>query len=451
MPESLSPQERVTLLRTLNKLPSSILDEVRIAVAVPKEVLPGENAAQGHRSSALIDWADSPVGCGTRELKNTVDDLVERHKQELPKSGSSKKLLKASERVRQQLIEVLQTRVEIRLKNSLHNLVKVDLNREEQRRQVGQSPQLSLVEEDPVSELMDEPLVNREWRSLGQQQTEVIPPAQPTLELFDRTDIRGRFLILGEPGSGKTTELLMLLQDLLERAKEPDEDFIPVIVELSSWKPEQSVSKWMCIQLDETYRVAPKITQEWIANQQLVLLLDGLDELGITNQVQCIEVINTFLHDHPMMQTVVCCRREEYEQGKEKLTQLNGAIYLQPITDEQIQGYLRKLNRSSLWPTLQSDSTLLEFGRTPLFLTMLVVSYQGKPIHTVTELFDLYIAKQLNDPNNQGTYPPSKEPTPDQTQHYLSWLAQKLEAQNETEFLIERLQPSWLADILHHI
>ena len=76
---------------------------------------------------------------------------------------------------------------------------------------------------------------------------------------------------------------------------------------------------------------------------------------------------------------------------------------------------------------------------------MLVVAYQGQPITSKESLFDAYIQKQLHDPNHQGTYKPSKEKSPEQTLHYLTWLAKQLKQRSETEFLIENLQPDWLS------
>jgi predicted NACHT family NTPase len=37
---------------------------------------------------------------------------------------------------------------------------------------------------------------------------------QKIVEVFDQPDIQGKLLILGEPGAGKTTELLHLAKDL---------------------------------------------------------------------------------------------------------------------------------------------------------------------------------------------------------------------------------------------
>lgn len=87
---------------------------------------------------------------------------------------------------------------------------------------------------------------------------------------------------------------------------------------------------------------------------------------------------------------------------------------------------------------------MLELVRTPLFLTILVVAYQGRAIKNSQDLFDVYIRKQLKDPKHKETYSSGKGPSQEQTLYYLVWLAKKLEVERESEFLIERMQPTWL-------
>jgi predicted NACHT family NTPase len=56
-------------------------------------------------------------------------------------------------------------------------------------------------------------------------------------------DTTGLLLMLGKPGSGKTTTLLDLAQILLERARNEQRERVPVIVNLSSWKKKQSLAE----------------------------------------------------------------------------------------------------------------------------------------------------------------------------------------------------------------
>ncbi|MEM9271871.1 MAG: NACHT domain-containing protein [Cyanobacteria bacterium P01_F01_bin.143] len=340
---------------------------------------------------------------------------------------------------RKQLLARLQSDIAIRRKNSLHNLIKIDLVMEEQRHQVG-GKKMQLVSQDQEINPLD--LLYK----IGPAETTSINAGQQIIELFDRDDIQGKLLILGEPGAGKTTELLRLAQDLIDRAIVNETSPIPMIFELSSWKNNQTIRDWLIEKLCDIYKGIPnELAAQWLDNQQLIPLLDGLDELGLEKQNQCTIAINQFLDRTFQSGLVVCSRREEYERAETKLEKLNGAIYLEYLSDEQIQQYLQSLNRSYLWnESIRNESELLELVRKPLFLTMLVVAYQGRAIRNSSELFEAYIEQQLNNPNNQGIYPPGKSPTKKQTLHYLVWLARKMEAERETEFLIEGMQTTWL-------
>ncbi|MEM9006538.1 MAG: NACHT domain-containing protein [Cyanobacteria bacterium P01_F01_bin.86] len=344
------------------------------------------------------------------------------------------------ERTRQQLLTIVKKEVSRRLATSLHNLVKLDLYMEDQRQRVG-NPRVEMVPEDPEPSFQ---AVNRVLHTKGNKPPLDLKLTQKIIDVFERQDIAGKLLILGEPGSGKTTELLQLAQDLVTRVKRDDQHPVPVILELSSWNGEP-IDKWVASQLKTLYNLSEATTQQWLAGNQILLLLDGLDELGLTKQRQCIEEINQFLETTRTSELVVCCRREEYEAGEIELDGLNGAVYLEALKQDQIRQYFEKLNRLSLWNNVRDNPALLELAQKPLFLAMLVVAYQDNPIRNEQELFDAYIEKQLHEPANQVTYKPGKGPSPKRTRHYLVWLAKQLENIRETEFLIEELQPTLLS------
>ncbi|MGF1459429.1 MAG: NACHT domain-containing protein, partial [Leptolyngbyaceae cyanobacterium] len=375
--------ERLSLIRTLNRLPSAMFDELMFTLDPPQGQVPGSSAAQGDRSRALLAWVESAEGPGLEKF-----------------------------------CEVLE-------------LVGIPL------------PEMA------ANAVEEQALTNAS-----------------THDLLRRDDINGRLLILGEPGTGKTNELLALAKTLLQQAKASADAPIPVIFELSEWssEPDKTFADWLCEQLQEKYTVPLAVANHWMEHNRLWPLLDGLDELRRVDesetatdeeldrqrqakQIQCMRSINAFLDLHPATSAVVCCRRQEYEALEargEYLKRLNGAITLQALDDEQICTYFENSNRGPLWDTLKNQPELLALARSPLFLLMLVVAYQGQPIHNPNKLLDLYIDIQLNDQNNRGAYPPDKAPSQEQTEHYLAWLATKLEQQELTEFLIERLQPSWL-------
>ncbi len=73
--KKLSPIERLTLMKTLNSLPSQQLDELIVSVEPPGGVIPPSNAPQGDRTAALIRWAESPGGKGL-ELVQEILQLI---------------------------------------------------------------------------------------------------------------------------------------------------------------------------------------------------------------------------------------------------------------------------------------------------------------------------------------------------------------------------------------
>ena len=383
-------------------------------------------------------------------LTGNLDKIFEFFRKYYPraKAGLPKeRLLK----LRSDLLEIEKGIVAKRLKDSLHNLVRIDLDREEQLQQVGR-PTLALVEEDQNLKRTLTNLIGRRLQVFSQSNdVSLVEPSNRTNKILNRDDIKGRLLLLGEPGAGKTTELLLLAEQLIREAEKSTEKPIPVVLELSTWQQDIPLTKWIGSQLYKRYRIAQNVTEQWIQQNQLIPLLDGLDELGLKNQGLCIDAIDKWLSSRPATSAVVCCRREEYEHTQQT-KQLRGAIYLQPATTNQIRSYLKDLNRESLWSNIQVQPALLELAKTPLFLMMLVVAYEERPIRNQRELFEAYIEKQI--PGNNGSKSSSEATesyTRQTTVRYLAWLAKQLEDRNETEFLIEEIQPSWLPSDMQRV
>jgi len=208
-----------------------------------------------------------------------------------------------------------------------------------------------------------------------------LPPGTKIADVFEKV---GRsLLILGEPGSGKTTTLLELARDMIDRAEKEPTEKIPVVFNLSSWTdPKQTISDWLTEELGAKYNIPKKkIAAPWVENDSLFILLDGLDEVASARRAKCVEAINAFLEDH-LVPVVVCCRKEEYEALDAKLKKLQNAVLLQPLTPEQIDGYLERLSPDldSLRKALDGDEDLQEFAKTPLILSIMTLAYRGMSV-----------------------------------------------------------------------
>jgi len=151
---------------------------------------------------------------------------------------------------------------------------------------------------------------------------------------------------------------------------------------------------------------------------------------------------------------VVCSREEEYGNARERL-QLNGAVFLQKLNDIQIQNYLIRLNQNKFTQVLQENLVLLELLRNPLLLSVAVLSgkklltqnWQQLPTRTeqLNHLLNTYVQQMWARELRNSSYSRSNSLTTVQAQQRLVFLAQKLQQEFKTEFLIEKIQPtSWL-------
>ena len=296
-----------------------------------------------------------------------------------------------------------------------------------------------------------------------------LDPNKLLIETFGRDDIAGKLLILGAPGSGKTTALLSLAEQLVLGAIGQPKTVIPVIFELSTWlEDSQSIEAWIIEQLYDLHggNRKEKIYEKYLERQVLLPLLDGLDELGLERQKKCTEKLNEFAQTYP--QLVVCCRVREFETANIKLSNLNGAICLQELSNGQIEAYFQSINRADLWSEIETNSALQgllqetaegESGllRVPLFIKLLANVYDPQePIVNKTDLLEKYIERQLsfdqrerdhrkNLQNHRWAYKTiEKEPKLDEMINRLSWVARQLQANNTVELLIEEIQPNWI-------
>lgn len=342
---------------------------------------------------------------------------------------------KSRERPRkeQSLLKAVHDEVENRLTGSLHNAVLLSLGKKDQPDQIN-SPS------------------DREIKLRGAKATALISNDETIAQVFDSPGIKGKLLLLGQPGSGKTTMLLDLAKALIAKAENEVDYPIPVLFNLSRWQDEKkSIREWMVEELKSKYGSGfdSKLGEKWIREKILLPLLDGLDEVAPKLQEKCAQQINRFLSEEVPHYAVVCSRIEEYQNYETRL-ELNGAIYLKELSNEQIQKYLVDVERQELWSLLTRNSELLTLVRAPLLLSMFVLAYpkdQTEQWQQIQDqrlyLLDRYTEKMLHQNIKSHAYSQNEPPKPQQTRFWLKWLAKQMG--DQTEFLIEEMQPSMLS------
>lgn len=283
-----------------------------------------------------------------------------------------------------------------------------------------------------------------------------LPPNAKIIDIFN--DLNRELLILGAPGAGKTILLLQLAKALIEAARGEKQSAvsgqlsasaqkaIPAVFNLSSWAAERKpLNEWIVEELRLRYQVPKKVAEMWVDEQALLLLLDGLDEVAEQYRDACVDAINAFREQYPAVDIAVCSRIADYEMLTRKLD-LRGAVTLQPLNNDQIDGYINRPELNGLRQVMSEDSVLREMATTPFLLNAMAYAYQGLGADALrlpdegiesrrTRLLNAWVKKRL-----------AKQYEVEQVRHYLAWLADKMVTFGQSIFYIEELQPEWLKD-----
>ncbi|MEM7573292.1 MAG: hypothetical protein AAF433_10345 [Bacteroidota bacterium] len=111
---------------------------------------------------------------------------------------------------------------------------------------------------------------------------------QELIKVFDKH--KGRLLILGEPGAGKTTLVLRLAIQLIERKERQ----IPIIINMATWRPRfKTVQEWF-LELLPQMGFSKALAKAMVEEHTILPFFDGLDELEEGQRNRCMEAIGEY-------------------------------------------------------------------------------------------------------------------------------------------------------------
>jgi len=319
--------------------------------------------------------------------------------------------------------------------------------------------------------------------------TELLPGENKTLlDLFDDQQ-GGRLLMVGERGTGKTFAMLKLMQDLTDRAGIHPGKPVPVFFNLSSWSEtyhenarppsfwtrlfrslfpssakkvsSETLRRWLEDQLVRNYSIQRSAAKRLLGKNQVILCLDGLDELGAGTigdkesadkasrelRAVCVKAINRTLEDNLSVQTILCCREETYHELTVKPA-MGAPLQTQMLTPEEVIPNLqRRAGLEGLIAALSASAKLKERARVALFLSMMRIAYRDMPAQQILEKADLpparwekHLMDYYVDRCMKLAPPESQELNGVLVPQCLSWIAR----QPDNDFLLDDLQPSVL-------
>ncbi|EKU98209.1 hypothetical protein Lepto7375DRAFT_7471 [Leptolyngbya sp. PCC 7375] len=189
-------------------------------------------------------------------------------------------------------------------------------------------------------------------------------------------------ILLGSPGSGKTTALENLAYQFADGS-----DILPILLSLNEFEPEITLEEfiqkvwsgspnsnhWGAVELS-------KKLDSYLEQGKLLLLFDALNEMPSKGQKQHIQELCSFTDKWLKKgnRVVITCRTLDYSE------ELSGfqRIEVQVLNNEQIKTFIQKQlsdiqTKASdywqvLWENLLKNSDLLEISRNPYMLVIII-------------------------------------------------------------------------------
>ncbi|MDG4808745.1 VWA domain-containing protein [Micromonospora sp. WMMD1120] len=129
--------------------------------------------------------------------------------------------------------------------------------------------------------------------------------AQHLVALVRRTRPR-QLVVLGEPGSGKSSLMALFVVDAIDLRHTGDP--VPVLLALPTWDAGEPLDEWIARRIDEDY---PGRAGRLVREQRILPVLDGLDELPLPALHQAFDELNRIAPIMPGL--VVTSRPGEYD------------------------------------------------------------------------------------------------------------------------------------------
>ena len=277
------------------------------------------------------------------------------------------------------------------------------------------------------------------------------------------TASRRKVVLLGEPGSGKTTLMRYLAIKVARGESEDfglavDENWLPILVYLRDWakNPERSLIE----QLEDFAKSTLEIElpegffQHWLAGRSLVLL-DGLDEvIDDATRSRLVDKLECALEEKAHNAVILTSRPWGYRRASFR-TESFPHFELAQFDDDQIESFIQKWYESrnsnptdakemidNLQESLEMSDRVKQLVRNPLLLTIVVLihRYQDALPKRRHELYDRAVSTLLKswDRTSKGLREQQKDffktlDIDDDLRRIMSLLAKWVHEQYETK------------------
>ena len=201
-------------------------------------------------------------------------------------------------------------------------------------------------------------------------------------------------LLVGRPGSGKSTALVRLLVAEAQQARQNPRSQIPVLVELRTYNIYYKTSVLDLVQASlkrRRLRLNLETLEDELAEGRFLLLMDGINELPDDEARNHIKAFRLDYSDVPMVFTT-------RDLGVGGDLEIEKKLELQSLTEAEVEKFVRECMPGGSQHTLQQlRQRLRELGQTPFVMWMLyfivaktgrVPSGAGSAFREFTQLYE---------------------------------------------------------------
>ena len=275
----------------------------------------------------------------------------------------------------------------------------------------------------------------------------------------------GRLVLLGKPGAGKTSAMILLLLAALDhrhsvpeaqRGKIP----VPVWLTLGGWDPTtQTLHQWAAatIYRDHPYLRAPDYgldaVGELLRAGRVALFLDGLDEMVPSAQGKALAQIE---QEGAGLRLVLSSRPEEYRQAiTEDRVHNTAVIDIQPVDPKEARDYLLRDQigaQHDRWTQLgdylthHPDSIAARALNNPLTLSLARATYQNQDPTPLTNPAKFPTVAAVREHLIERTliiaYPDERQRA--HATRWLAWIAHHLGSDHVNPVLAWWHIPTWI-------
>ncbi|MFF7970894.1 SUMF1/EgtB/PvdO family nonheme iron enzyme [Streptomyces sp. NPDC007905] len=185
------------------------------------------------------------------------------------------------------------------------------------------------------------------------------------------------FVVLGDPGAGKTTVLCKLALEAAEMRLRDGSGRLPLMVTLADYRNPTDPYAFLVDQARQ--RLGDSVSvRDLLARGELLLLVDSLNEMPRTSDQEFRSKVRTwrdFVNRWPENQFIFSCRQRDYSEplGVQQ-------VEIDPLDDARIrlflEQYLGAESAETFWARIAAGrDNLVSLARNPYLLTMLTAIY----------------------------------------------------------------------------